>query len=68
MIADQGGMCLICQARRATQVDHDHKSGKVRGILCLHCNAGLGALKDDPKLVWAAVDYLHPVPVEEWIV
>ena len=66
MVDAQGGLCAICRRRPATQVDHDHDTGKVRGILCLHCNAGLGALKDQERLVWAAIDYLHPVPLQEW--
>jgi hypothetical protein len=66
ILEDQGGLCAICLKRPGTQVDHDHKTGKVRGILCLKCNAGLGALKDNLQLVWSAVDYLHPLPAEEW--
>lgn len=67
MIRDQDGVCAICKERPATDVDHDHSSGRVRGMLCAQCNSGLGALKDDPKLIWAAIDYLDPVPVEELI-
>ncbi len=66
MIETQGGLCVICQVGEATQVDHDHSTGRVRGVLCLECNAGLGAFRDDPRLVWCAVDYLHPVPAKEW--
>jgi hypothetical protein len=65
LIESQHGLCAVCSKTEATQVDHDHRTGKVRGILCLNCNAGLGALKDDPKLIWAAIDYLDPVPLEE---
>ena len=67
MVAKQGGLCAVCQKRAATQVDHDHKTGKVRAILCLKCNAGLGALKDEERLVWEAVDYLHPGPWQAWV-
>lgn len=66
-IEAQGGVCAICRSNEATQVDHDHTTGDVRGITCLDCNAGLGAFGDDPALLFAAVDYLHPVPAEEWI-
>lgn len=59
MIRQQGGLCAACRKRPATQVDHDHKSGRVRGILCLNCNAALGAFKDDPRIVWAAIEYLE---------
>jgi hypothetical protein len=61
MIKVQGGVCACCKTRPATQVDHDHKTGKVRGIVCLNCNAAMGALKDDVRLVWEAIHYL-----EEW--
>lgn len=59
MIRQQGGLCAACRKRPATQVDHDHKTGRVRGILCLNCNAALGAFKDDPRIVWAAIEYLE---------
>jgi hypothetical protein len=39
-------------------VDHDHRTGKVRGLLCNHCNAGLGCLRDDPAVIQSAIDYL----------
>lgn len=63
--ANQGGLCAVCCTRGASQVDHDHATGKVRGILCLHCNAGLGALKDDVRLVYQAIDYLSKTPLDE---
>lgn len=39
-------------------VDHDHKTGEFRGILCSECNNGIGKLKDDPNIVRAALEYL----------
>lgn len=63
----QSGLCTICRSNPAEQVDHDHRSGRPRGILCLDCNAGLGAFRDDVRLIYEAVDYLHPVDAEEWI-
>ena len=59
MIAAQGGLCALCEVRPATQVDHDHKTGKVRAILCLLCNAGMGAFKDDPNIIRNAIAYLE---------
>lgn len=59
----QLGRCAICRAdsaggRGGWHVDHDHNTGKVRGLLCHSCNLGLGHLKDDPALLRAAMEYL----------
>jgi hypothetical protein len=59
MIEAQGGLCALCRTRPATQVDHDHATGAIRGILCLLCNAGLGAFGDDPKVISSAIYYLE---------
>ncbi len=65
--AKQGGLCAVCREAEATQVDHDHDTGRMRGILCLHCNAGMGAFRDDPRLIYQAIDYLSTVPIEELV-
>ena len=59
LIEKQGGLCALCETNPATQVDHDHKTGRVRGILCLHCNAGMGAFHDDPGIIERAIRYLE---------
>lgn len=59
MVERQGGRCALCGAHDTKlQVDHDHKSGMVRGVLCRHCNLMLGHAKDNPETLKKAVDYL----------
>lgn len=64
----QDGLCAIChrpesrvQQGRAKRlhIDHDHRSGRVRGLLCAACNNGIGLLQDDPAVVASALDYLN---------
>ena len=55
--------CAICDTHesklnRPLFVDHNHDTGKVRGLLCLTCNSGIGLLDDDPALCLRAVEYL----------
>lgn len=54
------GLCALCRAAPAVHVDHDHVTGKVRGLLCFNCNGGLGQFKDRIDVLQAAVDYLTP--------
>ncbi|WP_328476782.1 endonuclease VII domain-containing protein [Actinoplanes sp. NBC_00393] len=58
LLAEQGGVCAICGADDPQHVDHDHRTGWVRGILCFNCNGGLGQFRDDPDLLAAAITYL----------
>jgi len=66
-LSKQNGVCAICkQPERAVirgkvismPVDHDHKTGAARGLLCTSCNRGLGLFKDSVDNLHAAVDYL----------
>lgn len=61
--------CQICSCDltelniRDVHLDHDHKTGKIRGLLCFQCNTGLGHFKDDVDRLQKAIDYLlRPVP------
>lgn len=54
-------VCAICGISfddASLHVDHDHKTGNIRGLLCSRCNQGLGFFKDDPALVANASKYL----------
>lgn len=65
MYVKSGGKCYICnsvdpgQQRKHFCVDHDHKDGSIRGLLCYSCNSGLGFLKDDTDLLNKAINYLE---------
>jgi hypothetical protein len=66
MLSAQGGVCAICgdppcgnYSQLYLQVDHCHTTGRVRGLLCGPCNLGLGSLKDSPKLLRLAAEYLE---------
>ena len=69
MIGEQQGMCEICGELHGDNlfVDHDHTTGRVRAMLCRHCNSGLGFFKDDPELLQIAIVYLrtYGIDVEE---
>ncbi len=63
LLAEQGGVCAggcgrTAETDRRLSVDHDHKTGAVRGILCFHCNTVLGKVKDDPFQLRFLADYL----------
>ena len=62
MLEAQGGVCAICGSTPYNgyrlAVDHDHDTGRVRGLLCASCNRGLGYLADDPVRLRRALEYL----------
>lgn len=64
MFDEQRGCCAICGSKISSSrtsrlfVDHNHETGKVRGLLCSSCNHGLGLFKDSPKLLQNAIKYL----------
>ena len=62
MFKEQNEVCAICKRHQRFQrlaVDHDHKTGKVRGLLCVNCNRGLGRFFDSPIRLRSAADYLE---------
>ncbi len=65
LLEGQGGGCAICgseevrvKGRDKLFVDHDHATGRVRGLLCNSCNLGVAQFKDDPALLQKAICYL----------
>ena len=58
LVASQGGLCAACRIGRAEHVDHDHVTGRIRGILCFTCNTGMGNFGDDPDRLLGAANYL----------
>jgi hypothetical protein len=65
----QNGLCKLCNEPEKTfhqsgklkdlAVDHDHLTGKIRGLLCWVCNTGIGKLKDSPELLRKAANYIE---------
>ena len=62
MYISQDGKCAICEKEKTIKnnfyVDHCHKTKKVRGLLCMRCNSGIGYFKDDESLMKKAIVYL----------
>jgi DNA-directed RNA polymerase subunit RPC12/RpoP len=62
ILLQQGYKCAICgkplENRKQAHIDHNHKTGKVRGILCNQCNLLLGYAFDDPDILQNAQDYI----------
>jgi hypothetical protein len=62
-LESQGGRCKICKTDNpgstgSFHVDHCHDTGKVRGLLCHWCNIGIGCMRDCPRRLQSAIDYL----------
>lgn len=69
MVAAQGGVCAICHEPetklsakgrvRRLSIDHDHRTGRVRALLCARCNSVVGYMNDDPRLGDKVVAYMR---------
>ena len=64
-IESQNGLCVICRTRSAVHVDHDHETGKVRGVLCFECNNALGLFKEDVDVLERAMRYLEEAECQQ---
>ena len=68
MLTAQNGVCAICSKEETApsvgvtllqlSVDHCHKTGRVRGLLCRRCNNAMGQFEDSIELFWCAINYL----------
>jgi len=63
MLDKQSNLCDICgkhqnEFKRNFDVDHNHDTGKARGLLCTPCNSGMGKLKDSVEMLERAIKYL----------
>ena len=65
MLEEQDGRCAICRndldhaRNKKFAVDHDHRTGAIRGLLCTNCNTAIGLMDDDTDRIEAAIDYLN---------
>jgi hypothetical protein len=64
LFLSQKGQCAICDTAwtpgsKMLSLDHDHKTGRIRGLLCDRCNLGLGKFRDDVSLLRRAIQYLE---------
>jgi len=68
MLERQNGGCAICGRKETIKkngkpmrlsIDHDHETGRIRGLLCSGCNKGIGHLQDSPDILTKAIDYLN---------
>ena len=58
LVAEQGAACAVCHTETSLAVDHDHATGKVRGLLCRSCNSMLGQGGDSAERLRAGANYL----------
>lgn len=62
MLFGQGGKCLICgeeqNGNKELSVDHDHRTGKIRGLLCSRCNTFVGYIESNPNLLSKVMNYI----------
>ena len=62
LLQQQNNVCAICgnpnQTKGPLAVDHNHNTGKIRELLCIRCNMGLGAVNEDISILTAMIEYL----------
>ena len=69
MLEEQDNKCKICLVKfnHTPHIDHCHRTGKIRSLLCRLCNTGLGFFKEDIKVLTKAINYLeeHNEPIKK---
>lgn len=58
LLKKQNESCAICREQKPLAVDHDHQTGKTRGLLCRACNTAIGMLKENINVLNSAISYL----------
>src|SRR5690349_12727431 len=71
MFERANGSCQICgltlvRGRGKYAVDHDHDTGRIRGLLCAKCNTAIGLMRNNPDLLMRAVHYLRDADFAEY--
>jgi hypothetical protein len=71
LFAKQEGKCAICQKhqiefKKAHAVDHNAKTGEIRGLLCENCNKGIGNLQESVESLERAIDYITKDSYTGW--
>jgi hypothetical protein len=70
MLMNQGGVCKVCKGppnvlgQKRMAIDHNHKTGEVRGLICMICNVMLGHAKDSIQILTSAIEYLKSEPTK----
>ncbi len=73
LLKKQNGVCVICGKKeivkwkgilKSLAVDHNHKTGKVRGLLCYKCNIGIGFFQEDILILKKAIEYLEELKAD----
>ena len=62
LLSTQNGVCAICQRppmKHQLAIDHNHVTGKIRGLLCARCNRAIALLWEDVSIMKKAIDYLE---------
>lgn len=58
LLISQSGRCAICGEAKPLVIDHDHETGKVRGLLCRNCNIAVGLILNKPNVASSMAEYL----------